>query len=80
MLFMTILINNPIAFAEDIKIIANKNVPVDTLTASEIKRLFDGKLKMWKNGDMVVLTQYKNEIVQKTFLKKYIKKMDCIYS
>lgn len=73
-----IFITNSLFFiaqaADDIILITHVDTPVDKLNTADIKRLFEGKIRMWKNGDLVVLVQLKDDIIQESFLKKYIRK------
>ncbi len=61
-------------YADGIIFVANASVPVDSLTHTEIKNIYMGKIKLWENGDKIILAYSSKESSQKLFLKKYLKK------
>ncbi len=60
-------------FAE-IFLIANRDVPIDELTKNEIKDIFLGNIKKWKNGSKILFAvMYKTDI-HKKFAREYTHK------
>lgn len=60
------------AFAADIQIVCNENIPVDSLTKKELRDIFLGKTIEWENEEKVTLAIVKDKALHKTFLKEYI--------
>lgn len=60
--------------SEDIIIIANKNVPENTLTQAEIKSIFLGEKSQWSNGRKIFFVLLKDYEVHNKFLSEYIGK------
>ncbi|MCP4353829.1 MAG: hypothetical protein GY795_50930 [Desulfobacterales bacterium] len=58
----------------DIIIIANKNVPENTLTRKEIKEIFLGKRVQWSDHSKIHVITLKDAGIHKTFLKQYLNK------
>ena len=58
----------------DSTIAANSNVPIDKLTAQEIKRLFLGKTTIWKNGTEVKTCYLEDSSFAVAFIKDIIGK------
>ena len=64
----------PEAFCDHMIVIANQSVPADKLTGLELKNIFTGKIKLWENGDKIILVYSKQKETQIHFFKEYIKK------
>ncbi len=62
------------AVAQDVAVIANKNLPVASLRKSDVKKIFLGEKTQWDSGEKIVFALWANPQSQKTFLKKYAKK------
>lgn len=62
------------AYSEDLFIIANKSVPIETISSVELKNIYTGKIKLWENGDKIAIAYSKQKSTQTIFLKTYIKK------
>lgn len=56
----------------DIVIIANKNVAEDSLSIEDIKRIFLGKKKKWKDNSPVTIAFNKTPSIHNDLLKKYV--------
>jgi len=67
-------------FAENnLVIIANNQVPVNSLSSEEIKNIFLGKKTQWDNGEKIKFVLFKKSELSKKFLKEYIKKTPSQY-
>ena len=62
------------ASADDIIVVANPDVPSDTLAQDEIQSIFMGEIVKWSNNQMITVVILKDEEVHNRFLKKYIKR------
>ena len=62
------------ASADDIIVVANPNVPTDTLAQDEIQSIFLGEIVKWSDNTMITVVILKNQEVHELFLKKYIKR------
>ncbi|MCP4353828.1 MAG: hypothetical protein GY795_50925 [Desulfobacterales bacterium] len=71
---LTIIAFSSPAFA-DVIIIANKNVPENTLTREQLREIFLGKRVQWSNHDKIhVATVKDDDGVYEIFLKQYLNK------
>ncbi|MDM8526107.1 hypothetical protein QUF80_22255 [Desulfococcaceae bacterium HSG8] len=61
------------AFA-DVIIIANKNVPENTLSRKEIKEIFLGKRVQWGDHSRIHVATVRDVGIHKMFLKQYLNK------
>ena len=75
-IFIFILNNGFIAIAEDsgVVIISNQSIPINNLSKVEFKNIFIGKIKLWENGDKVIIAVQKEKNIHEKFLRAYIKK------
>jgi len=64
----------PNANAGDIIIIVNPNLPIKTLPAYKLRKIFLGEVKLWKNKKKIVPVMSKDRALSKAFLKKFIGK------
>jgi ABC-type phosphate transport system substrate-binding protein len=71
---MNTFILTPIAFADDINIIANPNLSIDSLSKHELKNIYLGKKTRWNDGDRIIFVIYESGDVHEKFLKMYIGK------
>ncbi len=62
------------AFAEEIVVIANKDVPLTSIRGDVLKNIFLVKKTQWDNGKKINIVTLKSCGVQKAFLKTVIKK------
>lgn len=61
------------SYAEDVVVIVNNNVPVDSLPREDIKKIFLGQKKMWKNNNEIHFVVQKNSSeVHHRFLEEYV--------
>ncbi len=67
------------AFANDIVIIGNNDVSVDSLNPNDVKLIFLGKKKSWENGSKITFATLSERDVHQGFLKKFIKKSPSQY-
>ncbi|RLC09926.1 MAG: hypothetical protein DRI57_21225 [Deltaproteobacteria bacterium] len=58
----------------DVIIIANKDVPENTLSRKEIKEIFFGKRVQWSDHRKIHVTTLKDTVIHKMFLKQYLNK------
>jgi ABC-type phosphate transport system substrate-binding protein len=64
----------PSAGAQDVVLIASPDVPVDSLSASDIENIFLGKKTTWDNGSKIVFYTLKDGSAHESFLKNYVSK------
>ncbi len=69
----------PIVEAQDIMIITNADVPIDSITVSDVKKIFLGKKSIWENGRGINFFTMDQTVTHKTFLKKFIRKSSAQY-
>ena len=62
------------ASADDIIVVANSDIPTDTLAKDEIQSIFLGEIVKWPNNKMITVVTLKDEALHNRFLKKYIKR------
>ncbi|MCP4348165.1 MAG: hypothetical protein GY795_21900 [Desulfobacterales bacterium] len=62
------------AHAGDIVIIGHKNLPVDSLSREEVKKIFLGKKTRWDNNLKITVVTLQTPETHKSFLKDYIRK------
>ena len=55
-------------------VIANKNVPADSVSADSIKDIYLGNKGSWNNGQKVVFVTLKSGEANDTFMQKYVSK------
>ena len=72
-ILMTVLVPS-LVFAGEIIVVANKNVPVNTLTMDEVKAIFLGEKTKWSNDTKVTFVILKTAEDEKAFLKEYVGK------
>lgn len=65
---------NAVAWADEIVVIANKDVPTEHLTAEAIKKIFLGDTINWEANEGIVVVLLRDETVHKAFIKQYIKR------
>jgi len=63
-----------VASAEDVVVIANKNVPTSSLTRDEVKNIFLAKKTQWDNGQKINFVTLKKSQAHDDFLEKYLQK------
>lgn len=63
------------AFATDVAIVANKNVPVSSLTRDQIRDVFTGSMSQWDNGKKIAFIVFiDGGDVHHTFLERFVGK------
>jgi ABC-type phosphate transport system substrate-binding protein len=62
------------AIAGGIMIITNKNIPENSLTKAEIKKIYSGDITQWSDHSTIILTVHGDSDLHKNFLKEYVKK------
>ncbi|MCP4610877.1 MAG: hypothetical protein GY845_19380 [Planctomycetes bacterium] len=62
------------AFAADVVIIANKDVPLSSLSGSDVKKIFLAKKTAWDNGKNIDFVTLQGSDVHKAFLNTYLSK------
>ncbi len=60
------------AFADDIVIIANKDVPIDSISSRDLKRIFLARKTEWANESVIAFVTLQGSTVHKVFLETYI--------
>jgi hypothetical protein len=64
----------PAVSAQDVVLIANSDVSVDAIAASDVKNIFLGKKSDWGNGSKITFFTTAQVETQKVFLKSYVGK------
>ncbi len=67
------------AFAGEIVVIANKDVPLTSIGSDVLKNIFLVKKTEWDNGNKISFVTLKSCDTQKAFLKTYLKKTPSQY-
>jgi ABC-type phosphate transport system substrate-binding protein len=67
------------ATEEAIVIIANKNVPDNSLSIEEVKRIFLAKKRLWRDGSKIEFVTLKGCAAHDVFLKSYLEKTPSQY-
>ena len=62
------------AFASDILVIVNKNVPNSSLSTKQIKDIYSANMTKWDDNKSIVVTTNMESELHEIFLKKYINK------
>jgi len=62
------------AYAGDVVVIANKDVPSDKLGQDTIKKIFLGNIINWDNNEVIMVVLSGDNEIHDAFLKKYIKR------
>jgi len=68
------------AWAADVVIIANKNVPENVLTQEVARNIFLGKKTLWDNGTKIIPVTLSDEKIHLAFLKMVVKKTPSAFS
>lgn len=76
---LSALLMAPMASAQDIVIIANPDVSLDSITPSDIKKIFLGKKADWGNGSKITFFTAGQRETHETLLKKFVKKTPSQY-
>ncbi|MBF0225453.1 MAG: substrate-binding domain-containing protein [Desulfobacterales bacterium] len=77
-IFLVFLVFLDCAYAEVI-IICNKDVPANSLTFSEISKIFHCEKLFWNNGKPAIVVIQKDKDIHKDFTKIYLKKTSFQY-
>jgi ABC-type phosphate transport system substrate-binding protein len=62
------------AFAGDVAVIANRGVPVASLTKAQIQDIFTGNLTKWDNGKKITFIVLTGGAAHESFLSDYVGK------
>lgn len=62
------------AAAQDVVVIVNKGLRVNTVSKEDIAAVFTGKKTTWASGEVVAFVIYDDEDTQKNFFSTYIQK------
>ena len=65
--------------AQEVVVIANPDVSIDSITASDVKNIFLGKKSDWGNGSKITFFTTDQAETEKAFLKSYVKKSSSQY-
>ncbi len=68
-----------VAFAGDVVIIANKDVPISSIGGGELKKIFIAKKTEWDNGSNIDFVTLDRGDVHKAFLRTYLSKSPSQY-
>lgn len=60
------------AWAQDVLIVANKNVPISQITPSQLRELFTGARSSFKDGSRAVPAVLKGGPAHEVFLRKHV--------
>lgn len=69
----------PAVNAQDIMIITNSDVPTDSITVSDVKKIFLGQKSEWENGSGINFFTTGQTVTHKAFLKKFVRKSSSQY-
>jgi len=73
-LLLAMFVLSPLAaFAEDIAIICNKSVAINSITKDDLERIYLGQKNLWDGGGKVEPVMLQNELAE-TFLTTYVGK------
>ena len=72
-LFVALLLPT-LSMADDVFIVANKDVPANSLAANDVKQIFLGNKTSWDNGDKIVFVVQDRTDAGDAFLKAYVQK------
>ncbi len=73
-LFAICLMIPAITSADDLIIIANQNVPDDTLKSKELRQIYYGKRTRWSNGSPLIPVSRRRGPTQDTFVSDVLRK------
>ena len=62
------------AFAGEVVVIANPNIPADSLSSNDVKNIFLAKKTQWDDGQKINFVTLKSGQTHDDFLKKYLGK------
>jgi len=63
-----------VANAQDLVVIANSDVPVDSISAADVKKIYLGKQTGWSNGSKIHFMTLEEPATHEVFLKSYVGK------
>ena len=64
------------ANAAEVFVIANKEIPAESLDPDAIKKIFLGDVVNWDNNEVIMVVVTKEKEIHEAFLKKYIKRTE----
>lgn len=67
-------------YAQDVRVIANPSVPVETLSKNMVKAVFLGNRTVWPDGSSIEFVTLISGDVHKAFLKKFVHKTPIQFS
>ena len=73
-LLIAVFLVVPAVGAQDVVLIANADVPVDSLSASDVKNIFLGKKTSWDGGGSITFFTSDEAATHKAFLKGHVGK------
>ena len=71
-ILLVVLMTPVYSFANEVVIIANKDVPAYNLTESDIGQIFLGKKSTWDNDERITFVIQNSMAVHDAFLKSYV--------
>ncbi len=78
LIFAAIMVNllsfASIAFAGDVVVIVNKDVPVTSIGGGDLKKIFVAKKTEWNNGSNIDFVTLSGGDTHKSFLRSYLSK------
>jgi hypothetical protein len=74
------VVTTPDIKQNEIVIIINKNVVIDSLTKDDIKNIFLGNITRWQDNKKIILASPSKRELQQIFLSKYIGKTPLQYN
>lgn len=73
-ILFVVLLSPVLSMADGVVIIANMDVPVNSLTADAVKQIFLGNKTAWENGEKIVFVVQDRTDAGDDFLETYVKK------
>ncbi|NNJ98801.1 MAG: hypothetical protein HKP58_00155 [Desulfatitalea sp.] len=62
------------SLAEGVTIVVNKEVPVESVSADDIHKIFLGKKTTWESGEKIIFAVWADSKTQAVFFREYVKK------
>lgn len=74
LLLALFLMTNTHLLSNEVIVVANPNIDLQQLSASDIKKIYSGKTVRTQNGTKIVPLEIKDKTVRATFYRQYLKK------
>lgn len=78
--FLFVMLTAAVAAADDVVIIASKDLPVDSIEKDTLKRIYLGQQTTWDDGTKINFAVLNDRETEETFLKKYLNRSSTRYN